>query len=261
MQPQASNGHLYVNSIRMKYLLLSAAVILAFGARAQSQEIQIEHFTKIIASPHINVVLEKGDTESLRLTCNGVSPEKVNVEVKGKTLHIYLDHARIIEKQERVGDRYYSSRRNIYRNATVTAYITFRELKGIDMRGETELSCESKIETSKFKLRAYGETEITLASLNTPKFKASLYGSNKVRIKDGEAGDQVYRLFGENKIDARELLSNTTTTRIYGEGQIRVRANDEFRVTAFGEPDIQLNGSGHLSRGIIIGEPSIQVTR
>jgi hypothetical protein len=262
MQPSTCYYHHYINNLKMKKLLLLPLFVLGAGSlQAQSEEVILDSFTKIVASPHINIVLQQGQEESVRLVCNGVNSDKVNIKVNRNKLHIYLDNARIIERQERIWDRGYSYKRSIYRDVSVTAYVTYKKLKGVEMRGETELYCDGKIENDKFKLTAYGETEINLASLNTRKFKAALYGAHHVKIREGETGHQVYRLYGENKIDARDLLSNTTTTRIYGEGLVKVLALEEFRVTAIGEPELQLGGGGHLSRGIIIGEPSIRTLR
>lgn len=235
-------------------LLLIFAASCAFG---QSKIQPLPHFTKIVASPHVNVVLRKGDREDISLSYSEVDPGKFNFRVTGRTLKLYLDHARVVEKNETVCVDGLCDRRGIYRNSSVTAYVTYVELKSIEVRGEQEISCLDEIRTEKLKLRAYGESEVDLALVHARKLKASLYGKNFVEIRSGEVEREVYRSFGENRIDARGLKSTHASARIYGEGRFKVNASDEVTLHAFGEPDLWVEGTAHISRGIIIGKASI----
>ncbi len=243
-----------------KTFILGILLASAGFAHAQDQDLTqpLPHFTKIVASPRVNVVLQKGDKESIRLVCTRISPEKVNVRVTGKRLRIYLDHARVVERQKRIFRNHHTETQGIYRDVSVTAYITYRELKDIEVRGDQELVCNDEISTQKLKLRAYGETDIQLAMVNTRKFKASLYGENKLKIKSGGAEHQVYRLFGENHIDTRGLKSESASTRIYGEGRLSLSVSDQFVINAIGEPEINVSGSPNISKGIVIGHADIR---
>jgi hypothetical protein len=240
-------------------LLLAICLFILVGARAQQEETALLPFRKIVVSPKINLVLEAGEKESIRLVCNNVSAEKVNVVVKGKTLQLYLDHARFTEKQIR--DYKHGCRQGIYADASVTAYVTYKQINTLEIRGEGEISCDSKIVSKKFKLRAYGECEINLASLKTKKFVTTLYGENKVNILAGSAERQVYRLIGENKIDTRGFSSETASASIIGEGKLSLNASDEVHVSALGEPVVMVSGNPVISKGIVIGRASINSQR
>lgn len=249
----------------MKRLLTTSSVaILLFVSSSgfcQPEAQPLASFDRIVASQFINVVLEKGDNESIRLEYDGIDPNDVNVKVTRKKLHIFLNHAKYVEKQEKY---YYNGgkmRVSRYKNKSVTAYVTYRELRGLEIRGDKGLVCNSPIHADKFKLKVYGENEVTLASLQANKFKASIYGVNNIEIKSGMAGHQVYRLFGENKIDTQNMESNTATSRIYGTGRLTVNANDELKISAFGEPEIRLTGTASINKNIILGEASIKVKR
>ncbi len=242
--------------------LITTAFLLSISvAFAQSDEQPLAAFDRIVASQFVNVVLEKGEKESIRLEYAGVNPDEVNVKVRRKKLHIYLDNARLVEKQEKF---YYNGQRHTrsrYDNSRVTAYITYRELRGLEIRGEEGLVCNGAISAKKFKLKVFGENNVSLSALQADKFKASIFGSNDVEIKSGAIGHQLYRLFGENKIDTQNLESNTTASRIYGEGRITLNAYDELRITAFGEPEIRLNGPARINKGLIFGNADIRVRR
>lgn len=245
----------------MKRTLITTVVLaVGFAAFAQEELVRkVPSFDKISVSPKINLVLENGAKESVHITYSNISPGKINVEVTGNKLRIYLDQARLVDKRERRYSDHSNDRISIYHDVTVTAYVTYRDLKELEMRGEEELICESQLEADKFKLKVYGKAEINLASLKAHKFKASLYGVNNIKIKSGETTHQVYRLFGENKIDTRGFASITASARIYGEGSLRMKATDEVRINAFGEPDIDISGNPHISRGIIIGKTHIDL--
>jgi hypothetical protein len=232
----------------MKNLLILLIVITSFTSHAQEDQ-SLGHFTKIVASPHVNVFLIKGETESIKLVYSNVSPEKMNVVVRRNKLCLFLDDARIIER-----NRYTSI---LYNDASVTAYVTYRELNEVEMRGGEELYSADTLVATKFKLRAYGESEIRLAGIRTNKFKASLYGENILKINTGSTDHQVYRLFGENKIDTRGLKSRSTAARVYGEGKITLNASKQVVVNAFGEPTINIEGNPYIAKGIVIGRVDI----
>ncbi len=241
-------------------ILFSIALVTTSMATAQEM-VPLESFNKIVASPRVNVILQQGDHESIKIIYNSIPEDKVNVIIKGNKLRIYLDHAKIIEKQGRVTENGQHTKRGIYAGSSITAFVTYKSLKSLDIRGEEELRCDGEIRADKFKLRAYGESEIRLASLHAKKFKTSLYGENDLKISSGETNRQVYRLFGENKIDTRGMKSAMASTRIYGEGKISVNASEEVRINAFGEPTINIQGTSIVSKGIIIGHADIRVSK
>ncbi|HEY9007700.1 MAG TPA: DUF2807 domain-containing protein [Ohtaekwangia sp.] len=241
----------------MKATLIILALLfvtaLAFGQGEITKDLR--SFNRIIASTKVNLILEEGDHEGIRLAYSGVSPDKINIVVKGKTLHIYLDDAKVIDKPEHDGDFHY--KRSPYHGATITAYVTYRELKHLEIRGTQELICKTPLKAKKFKLKAYGQNEITLASMNAEYLKTSLYGENDLKIKGGTAEYQKYRLFGENKIDTQALKSYSTITNIYGESKIKLTTQDELRVNSFGESRVSYNGDAQVSRGIVFGRTHI----
>jgi hypothetical protein len=241
-----------------KFSLLIIFFCAAAGSFAQEIEKDLKSFNKIIASPRVNLILKKGDRESIRLVYNDVNKSKINIEVNGKTLSIYLDKARKVEKPSSKNDRYGTLNTMMYEGVSLTAYVTYKELESLEIRGNQELTCNDAIESEEFRLKAYGENEITLASLKTEFFKASLYGANELKIKKGKVVEQKYRLYGENRIDTREMKSAYTSTAIFGEGNVRVNSTEEIRVDAFGEPTIYVRGGGHVNKRLIFGKTYIR---
>jgi hypothetical protein len=238
-------------------LLSFVLVALMLTSAVQAEEIKqdLKSFHRIVASPHINLVLQKGSTESIRLVYDRVSADKINIEVTNKTLKIYLDDARMTEKTERVG---YNQKRGIYHDVNVTAYVTYRDIDHLEIRGNQELTCLDPLKAETFTLKAYGENEITLTHIKTDYFKTSLYGENDLRIKSGKADYQKYRLFGDNKIDTRELKSYSTIANIYGESNLKLTSEDELKISAFGDPQVMYKGNAQVSRRFVFGEAKIE---
>jgi hypothetical protein len=230
---------------------------IAITLPALGQEIQreLEPFNKIIASPKVNVILQKGSTESIRLQYAHVSASDINIEVQGNTLKIYLDGSKVTEKMDRINRNHKRSR---YSDAVVTAYVTYTNLRHIEIRGDQELTCNDGIEAEKFRLKAYGENNITLASVNCEYVKMQLYGQNSLRIKEGKAEYQKYKLYGENRIDTQGLKSYATLATIYGQSRVRLNSQDALRINAFGEADIAFRGNANVSKGWIFGKANIR---
>lgn len=232
-------------------LLISMTTAPLFGGAITRE---LRPFTRVIVSPHINVVMKKGDTESVRIEYEGVRLQEINFEVEGKTLRVYLNDAKGNNHINRASS--YSKYKN-YESASVTAYITYTALDHIEIRGNQSLTCLSPIVAERFTLKSYGENEISLASVKTGFLKTRLYGQNTLTIQGGKAEYQQYKLYGENEIDATKLKSYSASTTCFGESKIDLNPQDELRVTSFGESRIAYAGSPTVSKGLIFGQTRI----
>jgi Putative auto-transporter adhesin, head GIN domain len=235
-------------------LILTAAMIVAPLLQAQEINTDLKPFRKVVASPRINLILRKGNQENIRLVYHRVTPDKINIKQHGKTLHIYLDDAKVAEKTVRTD---YATRKRIYDDVDITAYVTYRTLEELEIRGNQELSCLDPISSESFTLKAYGENEITLASLRTGYLHTKLYGENNLKIKNGKAEFQKYSLYGENDIDARSLRSYSATANIFGESKLKLSTEDELKINSFGEGKVMYGGNAQLNKRIIIGNTQI----
>lgn len=238
---------------KLALLVFASLACLSFG-QAEELNSALKPFRKVIASPHINLVLTRGDEESIRLVYHCVSPDKINIKQHGKTLHIYLDDAKVAEKTLKKG----YSRVGVYgKDVSVTAYVTYKALEELEIRGNQELSCLDPIRAKRFTLKAYGENEIVLASLNTGYLVTRLYGENSLKINDGKAEYQKYSLYGENDIDTRPLKSYSTTANIFGESKLHLSTDDKLKVNSFGEGQVLYNGDAQVDERLRFGHTTI----
>src|SRR5690606_5881533 len=256
MQPFDGLGSLYKNNpIFMKKAALLIITSLTFLPSLVAQEISkdLKPFRKVIASPHINLGLNKGDQESIRLVYSRVSEDKLNIRQQGKTLHIYLDDAKVTEKTRKDG----YSRRGIYPDVNVTAYVTYKSLEELEIRGNQELSCLDPIRSKRFTIRAYGENEISLASVTTEYLVTRLYGENSLEINGGKAQFQKYSLYGQNDIDTHSVKSYSATANIYGESKLHLSTDDELKVNSFGEGQVLYSGDAKVNERLMFGQTRI----
>ncbi|MCW5911738.1 MAG: DUF2807 domain-containing protein [Cyclobacteriaceae bacterium] len=241
----------------VKSVLRITALILLFSGIATAQEFEkkLGPFSKITVSPKIHLVLTQGDEESIRITYSGIDAGQVNVAIENNKLRLYLDEARIVDKRAYYDD--HNGRRSIYHHAQVTAYVTFRDLRLLEVRGDQDVTVNQVLGADQFLVRAYGSAHITIDTLQARSLKVVAYGENRIKIKAGKAGNQRYVLYGENKIDSRNLDGHTISSSIYGEGRLTVNASDEVRINAIGEPEINVSGTSFINKGLVIGRPAI----
>lgn len=241
----------------MRIITILAFTLASLTGFSQSIEKKVDHFNKVIASPKINLVLVEGNSESVKINYANVDPSKINVTVKNHTLRIYLEGSRFTEKTKRVNYDGEVHKVNVYRDASITAYVTYNKLQKLVVRGEQEVDVQSAIASKKFKLAAYGECNITLTSLQVDWFKAAMYGQNSLKVKAGTAEYQKYKLFGENKIDTQAIQSEEIASTTYGESKLRIQAIDNLKLVTFGESDVYVKGSPDVRR-VTLGEVSIK---
>lgn len=120
---------------KIKLSLHLVLVLLTFfvlqSTKAQSEIIKTESFNKVIISPHIQVVFRQGDGESVEIESLDVDRNKLNIEVNGNTLRIYLDDAKMITKSKKVDYEEWKGRKPIYQGTVVTAIVTYKNMQGL----------------------------------------------------------------------------------------------------------------------------------
>ena len=211
-------------------------------------------FNKLIVSPYINVVLREGAEEKVEISSRKVDERDIHVDIDGQTLRIYLEGSRL--RPRNVSKNGMNTER--YRDAEITAYVTYKNLKKLSVRGDQRVVCESSLKGKRFKLKTFGDNQVMLTGVETDFFKASMYGDNRVEIDGGRSQKQKYLSFGDNKVYARHYEADFTKTTSFGDGEFFFNTKDVIKVVAFGDADIQYSGGAYLERGLILGDSDIR---
>jgi hypothetical protein len=241
--------------LKIKFAFAIVTTLLA--ATAFTQTTAVKHFDKVIVSPYIQVTFVEGNEESVSVEKCTVPIEKLNIEVHGGTLRVYLDGAKDIPKSETTHENGYRQRRERYHGTVVTATITYKTLDELSIRGEETQVCKSLLKGDNFRLKIYGESHVYLNEVNLGQLHTTMYGESLLEIKSGSIADQKYTVYGESKINSLAIEGNTSKITAYGESEFQVNVSDEIKITAFGEASLAYKGSPKINKWFHIGEMQI----
>ncbi len=241
---------------KLKYYITILTIFIFKTTIAQTAT-AVNHFDKVIISPHIEVNFIQGNEESVTIENSTVDKTKINIEVNGKTLRIYLDGAKEVTKNKKVYDNDYEGKQPIYHGTVVTATVTYKTMNDLSVRGEETQVCKSPLTGDKFRLKIYGESHVILTEVNLGELHTTLYGESILDIKSGWIDHQKYTSYGESKINSLDVASNTTRITAYGESDFHVNTTNEIKITAFGEAKLEYKGSAVINKGLHIGEMQI----
>lgn len=236
---------------------ITALVMLCLTLKLSAQSKTVAHFDKVIVSPYIQVTLVQGSEESVAVNAIQVAPHKLHIEVNNNVLHIYLEGAKEIPKNEKTYYNGYKESHALYNNTSVVATITYKTLNELSLRGEEEQLCKSAINNNEFTLNIYGESTVTFTKLNVQKLYATLYGEGELDIKAGTIKEQRYICYGEGKINSLAGSGSTSHITAYGEADFKINVSDKINITAFGEAKLHYTGNPRIVRGLHIGELTV----
>ncbi len=224
----------------------------------QLKSVTVDHFDKVIVSPHITVTFVEGASEIVEVHTSTEPIGKLNIEVVGATLRIYLDGAKTYTDNEKVKGDNYSYNNPIYKGTVVTATVNYKQLEELSLRGEERYVCKSPLNQPEFALKLFGETEVYFHEVHLENLTTTIYGESYLELKNGNIDKQKITAYGETKINTLNVATNSVKITAYGEGSYRIAVSDRLKVTAFGEATIAYEGSPEIKKGIVIGEATIQ---
>jgi len=225
---------------------------------AQTKTVDVDAFDKVIVSPHIQVVFQQGDSENVTIESSAVTEDKINIEVNGKTLRIYLDGARDVTKSEKTNENGYEQRKSIYNGTVVKVTVTYKQLEELSLRGEEKIVCKSTLKGKKFNLTIYGASQVYLNKVDLGYLKTIIYGESYLELKEGTLDRHKITAYGETKVNTLGVESKSAKIIAYGEGSYRLKVSDDLKITAYGEATVAYEGNPKVNKGIIIGEATIQ---
>ena len=242
---------------KVKIINLLIFIVLIIGnITAQTKDYPVEHFKKVIVSPHIQINFVQGEKESVSIESISVSEDKLNLEVSGSTLRIYLEGAKTVTKSEKSDD--YEGKQSIYDGTIVKATVSYKTLNELSLRGEQKFVCESPLELDKFVLFIYGESRVFLNDVKLNSMNTTIYGESYLEIKSGAIGRHKIIAYGESEVNAIEVATKNAKVTAYGEANIRLMVADELKVTSYGEANISYTGDANVKKGIVIGDATIK---
>ena len=238
--------------IRILFFITTISILIietTFGQNVQT----VAHFDTVIVSPHIQVNLIEGNKETLTVESISVAEEKLQVEVNGTTLRIYLEDAKEFTKSNTVIENGRKVKRPIYKGTIVVAIITYKTLHELSVRGEEMLVCKSQLNGDSFNLKIYGESQVFINEVKLNELNTTIYGESILKIESGSIKEQKFTAYGEAKINALQIDNQNTKLTAYGETEFKINASKRINITSYGEARLQYKGTAKIKKGLNIG--------
>lgn len=241
----------------IRYTMLAVALIMITGAFAQTAT-AVKPFDKIIVSPHIEATYVEGSEESVTVQSSTIDTGKIHIEVNNKTLRVYLEGAKEIEKNEKDYKNGYKEKHSLYNGTVLTILITYKTLRELSVRGDEKQLCKSPITGDHFALKVYGESDVVLNDIQVNELSVATYGECKLTFLSGSAASQKYTAYGEGTINSLAVSGKSGAITAYGEADFQLNVSDEIKMTAFGEARLHYKGAPVLRKVLQIGEAHIE---
>ena len=240
----------------LKHITIIALVLISQTLSAQTKT-AVASFNKVIISPHIETTFVKGDEESVTIIDSTEPEDKINIEVKGNTLRVYLDDAKESTKSEKIEKNGRKMNVPIYKGKVLTIIVTYKNIDDLSLRGEQRTVFESLIDVEDFELKIYGESVVLFNAVNFKEFDADIYGESQLTIKKGVIDDQKITAYGECEINIVAVDNKTSKLKAYGEAKFTVNASKRIKFTAYGEAELYYKGAAEVDTGLSIGDSKI----
>ncbi|CAN5824362.1 hypothetical protein BH24BAC1_BH24BAC1_25330 [soil metagenome] len=235
-------------------LFTSLFLIFSLAALAQNrEERQVAPFTKINLSGPMDVVLEKGSAEAVRIETQNLDPQKVLTEVQNGTLKVYL------EKGSEKG----------MKNIRTKVFVTYRNLHAIDRSGSGNLTVLSDLSAPQFSFKSSGSRNLTckgsikadqinfsasgsgnqeMAGFQTDLLNLSQSGSGNLKVSSGRARTINLEASGSGNIDGFGLNSEVCRVKQSGSGNLTISTSETLEVSMHGSGNILYKGSPNVRK-------------
>jgi hypothetical protein len=240
----------------LKHITFIALVFISQMLFAQTKK-TVEPFNKVIISPHIETIFVQGDEDSVSILDSTEPEEKINIEVTGETLRVYLDDAKETTKTKKIKENGVKMNVPIYKGKVLTIRITYKAIDELSLRGEQRTLCESLIDEETFNLKIYGDSRVTFNEVSFQEFDADIYGESQLTIQKGTIYNQKVTAYGEGEINLVAVDNKTSKLKAYGEAEFTVNASERIKFSAYGEAELFYKGTADVDRGLSIGDSKV----
>lgn len=206
----------------------------------QSDTRNVGDFSKVSTSGSFDLILEKGNRESVRIEMSAGDASHVITEVSGNTLKI-------------------GTSKNSWSNDRLkgTIYVTYEALEGIYQSGAGNVTCRDEIDAGRFEVSVSGSGNMYLANLDADDLQVNLSGSSNLEI-GGSVGVQHITVSGSGNVDAYDLDSEEAFLRVSGSGNIRISVEDRLEARISGSGDVVYRGNPHQTDTKVSGSGRVR---
>lgn len=193
--------HLEMKKITFLICFLTISQIALFAQ--SSEDRNLPSFDKLVVSCEVKVFLIKGYEEKAKINVSNISIADVETTVNGKTLTIELS-------------------RGIHKDANVEIYLTYKELRDINVGASGSVSVQNPIEGDRIVLNANTNGELQ-AEINLKAVDIKVGQGAVVRLS-GRTGSMDAKVSTKGILSALDLQSDSTYVQVGSGGLAKVNA-------------------------------------
>jgi hypothetical protein len=194
-------------------------------AQDNTKSFDFTGFSEIEASGAVNVYLEQGNSESIRVETTNFDMEKVVVEKSGKTLKVYT-----------------KKNRGSSKNRKVDVYISCINLNRLEAGGATDVYAEnSTIKSESLEIYAHGASDIDI-TVEVRELEIDASGASDIKIS-GVAGTQKIKASGASDCKAYSLVGQDVEVKASGASSVSVQASQRLDAKASGASSVRYKGN------------------
>ncbi|MCX6281222.1 MAG: DUF2807 domain-containing protein [Bacteroidetes bacterium] len=197
----------------------------------------VSSFDRIEVSGAFNVYLKQGSLEEVIIEADENLQPIISAEVHGSTLVI-------------------DTKKPINHMTALKVYITFKDLKKVEVSGAVDITTESKVNLTDFSLHTSGASDVRM-EVNAQKLDLNCSGASKLRLT-GTATDVTADLSGACDIYGFDLVCENFTVDMSGAGKAQIHVTKKINAEISGAGSIHYKGNPAVINQSVSGAGSIR---
>jgi len=226
-------------------LLLTGFIVTASAQKtmndANAQKRNVSGFHAIEVSGGIDLYLSQGDEAVAVSASTNEYRDKIITEVVNGVLKIRFEWKNNIKID--------------WKNRKLKAYVSFKNLDGLEASGGSDISVDGTIKTTKLNMEISGGSDFK-GKVESDELKVNASGGSDVSIS-GKATRLTIDANGGSDFNGYDFASDICNVEASGGSDVEITVNKELSANASGGSDIHYKGTG-LIRDIKTGGGSIK---
>jgi hypothetical protein len=201
------------------------------------QERKVSSFNGIEVSGAFDVMLTQGTANSVILEADDNLMDLIRTEVRGSTL--------VIDNKE-----------PIYHSTSLKVFITFTDLKSIDLSGAVDIESQGKMTLSDLSISSSGASDAKLL-MDVQRLGIDCSGGSKLKLS-GSAKEVDVDASGAIDLFAFDFLAESYKLSISGAGKAEINVSKELSVDISGAASVRYKGNPTKNMQDISGAGSVK---
>jgi predicted small secreted protein len=221
--------------LTLSTVLLSACgfTVVTGSGNLISETRQASNFDAVDIAGSGDVIILQGNDEYVKVEAEDNLLKYIHTEVRGNTLHIYMDPANSVIIQP---------------TRTMRFYVSMKNITALDLSGSGSIRSD-KITARNLDMHISGSGDVSIKDLKAESVSTDLTGSGNCNLQ-GEAVQQTLIITGSGDCNTAQLANQDARVNVSGSGTARVSTTNTLDVTVNGSGDVYYTGSPKISRHI-----------